>query len=86
MLSEPREALPRTSSFVLIAGQPAAIDLKTTYQGDAVSLHTKAIYKLQGDTLTYCIAAPGLPRPSEFATTPGDGRTLVVLTRPAQSP
>ncbi len=86
MLSEPREALPRTSTYVLIAGQPAAIDLKTTYQGDPISLHTKAIYDLQGDTLTYCIAASGLPRPTELATSPGDGRTLVVLTRAAAIP
>jgi len=71
---------------VLIAGQPAAIDLTTSYQGDPVSLHTKAIYELKGDTLTYCIAAPGLPRPTEFATSLADGRTLVVLARAAQSP
>lgn len=85
MLSEPREALPRSSTFVFVGGRPAAIDLKTTYHGDPVSLHTKAIYELQGGNLTYCIAAPGLPRPTEFATAPGDGRTLVFLTRAAVS-
>jgi uncharacterized protein (TIGR03067 family) len=74
------------STFVLIAGRPSAVDLTTNYQGGAVPLHTKAIYDLQGDTLTYCIVAPDLPRPTRFATAPGDGRTLVVLERAAVSP
>jgi hypothetical protein len=131
MLSEPREAQPRTSTFKLIAGEKPGIDLITVYQGDPTPslpvlaastaglmgapfgqgifflvipepingrfatplytkasyilaptpLHTKAIYLLAGDTLTYCVAAPGQPRPTAFATSPGDGRTHVVLQR-----
>jgi uncharacterized protein (TIGR03067 family) len=81
MLIEPREAQTRTSTFKLVAGEKPGIDLTTVYEGDATPLHTKAIYQVAGDTLTYCIAAPGQPRPTDFATAPGDGRTLVVLAR-----
>ena len=81
MLTEPREAQPRTSTFTLTAGKPALIDLKTVYQGDKSVLLTKGIYAIEGDVLTYCIAGPGQQRPTEFATKKGDGRTLVVLKR-----
>jgi RNA polymerase sigma factor (sigma-70 family) len=54
-------------------------DGKGTYLG---------IYKLDGDTLTWCQSEKGLPpgaaeteRPTEFSTTPGDGRSLVVYKR-----
>ena len=40
-----------------------------------------AIYKLEGDTLTYCEAAQGKLRPSEFAAKPASGRTLNVFKR-----
>jgi len=81
MITEPREALPRTSTFTLIAGQPASIDLTTVHQGDDPTLHTLGIYSIDGDLLTYCIAAPDVPRPTQFATAQGDGCTLVVLKR-----
>ena len=81
MLNEPREALPRSSTYTLTASQPARIDLTTVYQGDPTRLETKGIYSLGGDVLTYCVAAPGRPRPTEFATAKGDGHTLVVLKR-----
>jgi uncharacterized protein (TIGR03067 family) len=86
MLTEPREALPRSSTYRLTAEQPARIDLTTVSQDDPAGLHTSGIYSLQGDVLTYCIAAPGQPRPAEFATTKGDGCTLVVLKRLASRP
>ena len=38
------------------------------------------IWALEGKRLTTCFASPGQPRPSEFASTPGDGRTLAVWT------
>ena len=79
MLTEPREALPRSSTFVFTAAQ--GMDLTTTFEGKAEHLHTLAIWRLEGDVLTYCVAEPGRPRPTEFATSKGDGRTLVVLKR-----
>ena len=81
MLTEPREALPRSSTYTLTAARPALIDLTTVSQDNPTRLHTRGIYSLQGDVLTYCVAGPGGPRPAEFATTKGDGRTLVVLKR-----
>jgi hypothetical protein len=44
-------------------------------------LFTKAIYAIQGDQMTYCVAPPGNPRPSRFVTKKGDGYTLVSLKR-----
>jgi uncharacterized protein (TIGR03067 family) len=38
------------------------------------------IWALEGNRLTTCFGAPGAARPSEFASTPGDGRTLAVWT------
>jgi hypothetical protein len=81
MLTEPREALSRLSTFKLLGGEPGQIDLTTVYLGNPVPLETKAIYRLQGAVLTYCIGSPGRPRPAEFATGKGDERTLVVLKR-----
>jgi uncharacterized protein (TIGR03067 family) len=81
MLVESREAQEKTSTFVLRAGRQPGIDLTTQTHGSPRPLHTKAIYELQGDALKYCIGAPGIPRPTAFTTTPGDGRTLVVLRR-----
>jgi hypothetical protein len=81
MLTEPREALPRSSTYTLTAARPALIDLTTVSQDNSTPLYTSGIYLLQGDVLRYCIAAPGRPRPTEFTTTKGDGYTLVVLKR-----
>lgn len=44
-------------------------------------LHTKAIYAIEGDRMTYCVAPPGKPRPSGFVTRKGDGYTLASLKR-----
>ena len=41
----------------------------------------KGIYRLDGDSLTYCLSAPGKPRPKRFEVQKGSGQTLVVLTR-----
>jgi uncharacterized protein (TIGR03067 family) len=39
------------------------------------------IYKLDGDTLTICMAAPGQPRPREFKADKGSGWTLQMFTQ-----
>ncbi len=81
MLTEPREALPRSSTYTVTPSQPARIDLTTIFEDRPPPLHTKGIYSIQGDALTYCVASPDQPRPSEFATRKGDGHTLAVLKR-----
>ena len=74
--------MTRSSTFIAIAGSPLRLEL-TTIRVDQTRLHSSAIYDLQGDQLTYCIAAPGYPRPTGFATRKDDGRTLVTLKRMA---
>jgi uncharacterized protein (TIGR03067 family) len=39
------------------------------------------IYELDGDTYKYCIAAPGKPRPTEFASSVGTRHSLGVSKR-----
>jgi len=43
------------------------------------------IYRLTAETLETCFAAPGCQRPTEFASTAGDGRTYTVWKRRAKS-
>jgi hypothetical protein len=81
MLAEPREALGRTSNFIAIPGRPGHLDLTTQFEGNPEPVRTFAIYHLDGDELTYCIGEPGTPRPTDFTTQAGDGRTLVRLKR-----
>jgi uncharacterized protein (TIGR03067 family) len=71
----------RTSTFTLTSATPRQMDLTTVQHFDQSELHTKAIYKVESDRLTYCVGAPGQSRPTEFATKSGDGNTLVVLRR-----
>jgi len=85
MLTEPREALPRASTYTLTAARPSRIDLTTVSQDNPTRLHTEGICSLQGDVLMYCIAAPGRARPTEFATTKEDGQTLVILQRSGET-
>ena len=39
------------------------------------------IYELDAGTARFCFAPPGQPRPAEFKTNPGDGRTVSVWKR-----
>lgn len=39
------------------------------------------IYRLDGDTLTSCVAEVGQPRPTEFAASSGSGHTLRTFRR-----
>jgi uncharacterized protein (TIGR03067 family) len=71
----------RTSTFKLIDADPPRIDLTTIHHDGRPTLYTKAIYELHRNNLTYCVAAPGRARPTAFATTTGDGCTLVTLQR-----
>ena len=71
----------RTSSFQVIAGKPMGLEMVTINHGDQSVLHTKAIYHLHGNVLTYCVGAPGQPRPTTLSREMQDGNTLVVLRR-----
>jgi uncharacterized protein (TIGR03067 family) len=59
---------------------PKEIDslyLNTRYKDKTV----KGIYKIEGDSITYCWAEPGKDRPKEFATKADSGLTLMTLKR-----
>src|SRR4051794_4713413 len=81
MLSEPREAQERSSTFRLTAAQPRQIHLTTQFAGNPQPVFTRGIYLLRGKELTYCVGAPGRSRPDAFRTVPGDKQTLVSLKR-----
>jgi uncharacterized protein (TIGR03067 family) len=46
----------------------------------------KGLYKIDGDTVTYVHADPGKERPTEFATKPDSGLTLIVLKKMPAAP
>ncbi|MFM7150233.1 MAG: TIGR03067 domain-containing protein [Gemmataceae bacterium] len=49
--------------------------------GPAKGKSVKGIYKVEGDTITYCWAEPEKDRPKEFATKADSGHTLMVLKK-----
>ena len=59
---------------------PRALDI-TYSEGDLKGKTSLGIYELVGDTLRICRAAPGKARPTEFASKPGSGLTLMTYQR-----
>jgi uncharacterized protein (TIGR03067 family) len=62
------------------AREPKAIDVIPDGGPDR-GRRVLGIYKLQGDRLTICMAAPGRPRPTEFRAEKGSGWTLRTFRR-----
>ena len=79
-------APPRTSTFKVIPGEPMALDMTTINHSDKSPIYTKAIYRLKGRVLIYCVGAPGKDRPTDFTTATDNGNTLVVLRRSMTQP
>jgi uncharacterized protein (TIGR03067 family) len=62
--------------FVLDTSKtPHAIDYINLPAAPHAGKTQAGIYEITGNTLKICMAAPGKPRPSEFASTSGDGRS-----------
>jgi uncharacterized protein (TIGR03067 family) len=57
--------------------KPKAMDIRPEGERDTIL----AIYEVTGDTLRVCWSAVGKERPTEFASKPGSGHSLVVLRR-----
>jgi uncharacterized protein (TIGR03067 family) len=55
---------------------PATIDITFT-GGEGKGATALGLYKIEGDVLTICRAAPGKPRPTEFASSAGSDLTLM---------
>jgi RNA polymerase sigma factor (sigma-70 family) len=66
--------------------KPKTLDVRSVLPGNGTNL---GIYQLDGDTLTWCMSKAMTPevaetskdRPTDFSTTSGDGRTLMVYKR-----
>src|SRR4051812_1587257 len=59
---------------------PKTIDVTFT-AGQGKGKTSLGIYKIEGDPLTICRAAPGEARPKELASRPGSGHTLMSYRR-----
>jgi uncharacterized protein (TIGR03067 family) len=59
---------------------PKTLD-STVTTGDAKGQTMLAIYELNDGVLRVCFAHPGKPRPTEFSSTPGSGRSLFTAKR-----
>ena len=59
---------------------PMTIDFSYT-DGDLKGKAAVGIYKIEDDLLTICRTTPGGTRPTEFASKPGSGHTLVSYSR-----
>jgi uncharacterized protein (TIGR03067 family) len=62
------------------AKNPKEVDYTST-EGPDEGKTLKAIYKLDGDTLTDCFGVAGSDRPREFASTRENGLSLLTYTR-----
>jgi uncharacterized protein (TIGR03067 family) len=59
---------------------PHTLDVSFT-EGPQAGTTRKGIYELEGDTCRVCMGLKGRPRPTAFASEPGNGQVLEVLRR-----
>jgi uncharacterized protein (TIGR03067 family) len=62
------------------ARMPKTLDVTFT-QGEQSGKTAQGIYELKDGTFKVCRASPGHNRPTEFASPPGSGLTLIVYER-----
>lgn len=62
---------------------PKTIDYDVT-DGPTKGKKHLGIYEFDGEKLKFCFGSPDAPRPTTFASQPGDGRTFSIWQRPKQ--
>ena len=67
-----------------VEAEPPQIDIKFV-EGPEAGQWSYGIYRFVDDQLTFCLGLVGAPRPAVFATAPGSGHALEVLTRASTS-
>jgi len=60
--------------------KPKAVDV-TTKDGEGNEITILGIYELDGDTHKVCMAPKDQPRPTDFNSSEGSGRTVIVWKR-----
>ncbi len=65
----------RAACAVDATADPPRITITPAGAADGV----RGIFRLEGDKLTVCVAAPGAPPPGDFTSEPGSGQTLYHL-------
>jgi uncharacterized protein (TIGR03067 family) len=60
--------------FKLDSKKPRVLDY-LNLEGASKGKSQAGIYELSGDSLQICMSAPGQPRPADFSSKPGDGRS-----------
>jgi uncharacterized protein (TIGR03067 family) len=77
-----REGKPFIASTTTIdpTANPMTMDVTFT-EGELKSQSALGIYKIEDGLLTICRGAPGQARPTEFASKPGSGHTLMTFKR-----
>lgn len=74
------ESFAGTTVTLDAAARPPAIDVLPD-GGPRRDEQVLGIYKLEGDDLTICMAAPGKDRPKELTGAKGTGQTLMTFRR-----
>lgn len=64
--------------------KPKTIDYRMT-DGFTKGQQQLGIYEVEGNTFKSCFGKPGATRPTDFTSTPGDGRTLSVWKHEEQA-
>lgn len=77
------EVILKAAYSLGVANRPKTIDYILTAGPNQGEMQL-GIYELDGDTVRFHFAAPGQPRPSDFATSAGAGGTLAVWKRQKQ--